>query len=129
MTTLYNMHTEGSQYRCTKFDSLGNVESTYLCTATECECPAGHAPVCRHRNMLPKFLAREAVNSFWFYDYDRGGWVASEPGVAMKPVVLEGPPISQEPDARAEDWSRHAAEIEQIATMAEPAPPKPWRRL
>src|SRR6266403_2043154 len=79
MTTLYNCHTDGDQYRITKFDSLGNVESTYLCTIDECECPAGFRPTCRHRHMLPRFIAKDAVNSFWFYDYDRQGWVTNDP--------------------------------------------------
>ncbi len=79
MTTLYNCHTDGDQYRITKFDSLGNVESTYLCTVDECECPAGFRPTCRHRHMLPRFIAKDAVNSFYFYDYDRQGWVTNEP--------------------------------------------------
>ncbi len=79
MTTLYNCHTDGDQYRITKFDSLGNIESTYLCTVDECECPAGFRPTCRHRHMLPRFIAKDAVNSFWFYDYDRQGWVTNDP--------------------------------------------------
>src|SRR5258708_36152191 len=79
MTHLYNMHTEGDQYRCTKFDSIGNVESSYLCTESTCECPAGHRPSCRHRHMLPRFIAKDAVNSFFFYDYDQQGWVTNEP--------------------------------------------------
>jgi len=29
--------------------------------------------------MLPRFIAKEAVNSFWFYDYDRQGWVTNDP--------------------------------------------------
>src|SRR5258707_12929740 len=78
MSTLYNCHSEGSQYRITKFDELGNVESTYLCTTTSCECPAGHRPSCRHRHMLPRFIAKDAVNSFYFYDYDRQGWVMTD---------------------------------------------------
>src|SRR6266436_9602135 len=79
MTTLYNCHTDGADYRITKFDSLGNVESSYLCSLDNCECPAGHRPSCRHRHMLPRFLAKGAVNSFYFYDYDRQGWETNEP--------------------------------------------------
>ncbi len=91
---LYNCHTDGDQYRITKFND-GEVESTYLCTVDECECPAGVRPTCRHRHMLPRFIAKGAVNSFYFYDYDRQGWVTNEPA-----------------RARAEDWTRHEAEIE-----------------
>lgn len=77
--TLYNCHTDGDQYRITKFDSLGNPESSYLLTEEECECPAGHRPHCRHRQMLPLFITKEAVNSFYFYDFDRKGWVTNIP--------------------------------------------------
>jgi len=29
--------------------------------------------------MLPRFIAKGAVNSFYFYDYDRQGWVTNDP--------------------------------------------------
>lgn len=75
MTSLYNCRHSGDQYRITKFTSDMDVESSYLCTTAECECPAGHRPTCRHREMLPKFIAREHIGDEWFYDYSRGGWV------------------------------------------------------
>src|SRR5579859_4963539 len=70
MSTLYNLHHDGDQYRITKFTD-GNVESSYLCTETECECPAGVRPTCRHRQMLPSMLAAGITNTHWFWDYDR----------------------------------------------------------
>lgn len=73
--TLYNCKHAGDEYRITKFDNHHNVESSYLCTTSECECPAGVRPTCRHREMLPKFLNRGAVGTGFWYDYDRGGWV------------------------------------------------------
>jgi hypothetical protein len=72
---LYNCKHDGDQYRITKFDEHQNVESSYLCTTEECECPAGHRRQCRHREMLPLFIRRGAINSGWQLDYDRGGWV------------------------------------------------------
>lgn len=75
MTILYSCHHSGDQYRITKFDDDFNPASSYLCTEQECECPAGHKPMCRHREMLPKFIARGAINTGWMLDYDRGGWV------------------------------------------------------
>jgi len=77
MTHLYNCRHDGDTYRITKFDTDMNVESSYLCTLSECDCPAGVRPSCRHRDMLPKFFQRDAVGSNWFYDFDRGGWVQS----------------------------------------------------
>jgi hypothetical protein len=75
MAILYSCRHDGDQYRITKFDEDFNIESSYLCTIADCECPAGVRPMCRHREMLPKFLSREAVGTGWMYDYDRGGWV------------------------------------------------------
>lgn len=74
MTILYNCKHSGDQYRITKFND-GQPESSYLTTLTECDCPAGVRPMCRHREMLPHFLHRNFVNTGWQYDYDRGGWV------------------------------------------------------
>jgi len=118
MTFLYNCKHAGDQYRITKFDEHMNVESSYLCTTKECECPAGSRPRCRHREMLPRFIQRGTIGTEWCYDYDRGGWVQME--------IAELLPM---PDARAKDWSRHEAEIEQIAAMALPAPKRSWRRF
>ena len=75
MTTLYNCRHSGDQFRITKFDTDMNVQSSYLCTETECECPAGARHSCRHRDMLPRFIERSMVDQPWMYDYDRGGWV------------------------------------------------------
>lgn len=81
MTFLYNCKSEIDKdghdaYRITKFDDHMEVESSYLTDGKACDCPAGVRPNCRHREMLPKFIHRGAINSHWFYDYDRGGWVS-----------------------------------------------------
>jgi len=73
--TLYNCRHSGDQYRITKFDSDMNPQGSYLTSLEECECPAGVRPTCRHRQMLPKFIARGHVGDEWFLDFDRGGWV------------------------------------------------------
>lgn len=75
MTFLYSCRHDGDQFRITKFDEHLNVESSYLCTALECECPAGSRSRCRHREMVPLFIHRGTIDSGWFLDYDRGGWV------------------------------------------------------
>lgn len=102
MSILYNCHTDGDQWRITKFNELGDVESSYLCTETECECPAGQRQTCRHRQMLPKFINREAVNTFWFYDHDRGGWVMNEPATNGHDVEPAGLPSPIEPEGPSE---------------------------
>lgn len=78
MTSLYSCRHSGDQYRISKFDSHFNLESSYLTDLHACDCPAGHRPHCRHRDMLPKFLNREHIGDNWFLDYDRGGWVQGE---------------------------------------------------
>jgi hypothetical protein len=75
MTTLYNCRHAGDQYRITKFDTDLNVVSSYLCTTSECDCPAGVRPTCRHREMLPRFIHRDHVGDGWMLDHDRDGWV------------------------------------------------------
>lgn len=79
--TLYNCKPEGSSHRITKFDNDLNVESTYLCTESTCECPAGHRHTCRHRQMLPRFLAKPGADrGQWLYDFDRSHWVRASTG-------------------------------------------------
>lgn len=87
MTVLYNCKHAGDEFRITKFNNNMDVESSYLCSFTECDCPAGVRDTCRHRQMLPKFVARKAVDSPWFYDYDRDGWVQTDLGEALSGSV------------------------------------------
>lgn len=96
--TLYNCKHSGDQYRITKFNSDMNVESSYLCIESECECPRGPAPTCRHRQMLPKFLSREHVGDNWFFDFDRGGWVqmGEEWAEPSESFAIEGLDTSEE---------------------------------
>ena|ERR1700692_63510 len=106
MTSLYNCRHDGDQFRITKFDSDFNVGSSYLCTAHECECPAGSRDTCRHRQMLPKFLSR-GLSAEWFYDFDRGGWVrmalpGTEPGGDR-----EGVGVGDREQASVADWKLH----------------------
>lgn len=88
MPILYNCRHDGDQFRITKFDEDQNPVSSYLCTERECECPAGKRPMCRHREMLPRFLHRNAVGTGWWYDYDRGGWVQMHAEVEFVPAGL-----------------------------------------
>lgn len=93
MPSLYNCKHSGDQYKITKFDSDFNVEASYLCTLDACECPAGHRPTCRHRQMLPKFINRNYVGTEYFFDFDRGGWVQG-----WKEEPAEAPATNKELD-------------------------------
>lgn len=70
--TLYNLKSEGDLYRITKFDDDLNPLSSYLVSESHCDCPAGHRPICRHREMLAPM--RKRVDSAWFYNYTSQAW-------------------------------------------------------
>jgi hypothetical protein len=111
MVSLYNCKHDGDQYRITKFDTDMNVESSYLCTPLECECLAATRDTCRHRQMLPRFIAREAVGTAWMYDFDRGGWVhvallGAEPGAGFS----VGPQIASYVELPADSTAEQVAE-------------------
>ena len=87
--TLYNLKTDGDQYRITKFTNNLDVESSYLLSLSECECPAGSRPTCRHRQMLPDMLAYDMANTGMFYDF--------ETKVVLQSTVEEYPGVEAEP--------------------------------
>ncbi|MFA6244805.1 MAG: hypothetical protein WC655_27925 [Candidatus Hydrogenedentales bacterium] len=70
--TLYNIRSDGDEYRITKFTNDLDVESSYLTSHTECQCPAGSRPTCRHRQMLPTMLDAGLLDTGGFYDFESG---------------------------------------------------------
>lgn len=90
--TLYNLKTDGDHYRITKFDNDLEVESSYLTSESECTCPAGHRPTCRHRQMLPILLAEGICDKPAFYSFEKQEfyWAANqfdEPEITMPSEV------------------------------------------
>lgn len=73
--SLYNCKSDGDHYRISKFSNDLDVEASYLTDGAECDCPAGHRPVCRHRIMLPRFIAKNATAGQWFHNYEHNQWV------------------------------------------------------
>lgn len=73
--SLYNCKTDGDQYRISKFTNDLDVEASYLTDGAECDCPAGHRPVCRHRIMLVRFIAKNATAGQWFHNYEYNQWI------------------------------------------------------
>lgn len=72
--TLYSAKTEIDRnsiewVRISKFVD-GELESSYLTSHTECNCPAGVRPSCRHRQMLPQMQAHRIINTHWFWNFD-----------------------------------------------------------
>lgn len=95
MTTLYNVvtsidRTDGLSYRITKFVD-GEVESSYLTSRSECECPAGHRSTCRHRQMLPEMLNRGLLNTHYFLDWDQGMRTCDFQGSTVLPPSMTHP--------------------------------------
>lgn len=134
MTTLYSCKSTVDDkgafaYRITKFDSDMNVESSYSCNTASCDCPASVRPSCRHRDMLPKFIARGAVNTMWMFDFDRSGWVSmdleGELAASAEAEIIE-PLIS--PDDINE--ALYGDEVNRaLSTSSEPSPsPSPLLR-
>jgi hypothetical protein len=144
MTILYScksVTSDGGNFRITKWDDNEPI-TTYLCTTTECDCPAGSRSTCRHREMLPRFIDRGAVNTGWHWDHDRGGWVdnrdmvGEDPGLGFTVMSLDDPialhnAIAEavgEPEARLSSSSdtNHRPDTNHQPL---PAKPKPWRRF
>jgi len=110
MTILYNCRHDGDQYRVTKFDEHLNVLSSYLCTLEACDCPAGVRPMCRHREMLPRFIQRKHIGDGWAFDYDRGGWVQMEDSTEINAPEPE-PMSTNEEDCPGHVASEHNSKI------------------
>lgn len=77
--TLYNCKqvASGETYVITKFTEDMDVESSYVTTYRTCECPAGQRFNCRHREMLPMFIAKQATHGEMFYNFLTGEWIAA----------------------------------------------------
>lgn len=130
MTVLYNLHSDGDQWRITKFND-GNVESSYLCSHEECTCPAGHRHTCRHRQMLPEMLAAGLENSHYFWDFDRR--MAFDISGNVKHLLDALAATKPAPELAAEGNDQDVAE-DTLPPLLEdgsnpPAVAKPWRRL
>ena len=97
--TLYNLKSSDGHWRITKFTNDLEVESSYITSLQECECPAGSRPTCRHRQMLPKMLSIGAEDSPMFYDFERDQFLEpisndledTQPAI-VSPVEDELPP-------------------------------------
>lgn len=75
MTSLYHLRSgPAGSYRITKLDSDYSIEASYLVSKHECTCPAGVRPTCRHRQMLPFFLAKAHIDNGWMLDWHTRQW-------------------------------------------------------
>ena len=124
--TLYSLRTDPQGYRITKWVD-GDVESSYITSIAECNCPAGHRHTCRHRQMLPQMLAHGLADTHWFWSHDRGYACDFQGGSKALADALTQPPeiagsILGQPATPAVG--------EALLVPAETkASPKPWRRF
>jgi hypothetical protein len=100
MTVLYNCRHDGDQYRITKFND-GEVESSYLTTHENCDCPAGHRSTCRHRQMLPSMLLHGIVDTHWFLDWDGAGYPVDLMGTPKSTIDALIAPLEQTIEVRS----------------------------
>ena len=79
--SLYNCKSTSAatpfRYVMTKFDNDLNPESSYIVSISDCSCPAGYRPTCRHRQMLPLFVIQNNfVDEPMFFDFDTRNWLS-----------------------------------------------------
>lgn len=91
---LYNLKTDKSKYRITKFNDELEPESVYLVDHEVCECPAGVRDTCRHRKMLPAMIER--VDTAWFYCFDTQEWFDPTGDAGRFKDIFGGPALNQD---------------------------------
>jgi hypothetical protein len=74
MPILYNLKSADGEWRITKFDDDLEMESSYIVSTDQCECPqwTSRERECRHMKMLPMMLER--ADSPWFFCYEDAQW-------------------------------------------------------
>lgn len=65
---------DDGRYIITKWSADLDIESSYITSISECECPAGVRPTCRHRQMLPHFIATDHIGDDFFFCFDDQTW-------------------------------------------------------
>lgn len=87
----YNLRRTDDGYRMVKFDSLFNVEAIYNLRAFRgkflCDCPAYKYEMCKHREMIPVFIASNKVNTGEFLCFDTGEWHPPVEGLVFEDIV------------------------------------------
>ena len=115
MTTLYSLRTSPTgEFTILKFDRDYNLQSCYALSAASCTCPQGErGKPCRHRKILPEFIAKGHTNDGWFLDWDTRLW--REPiGEAASPLELEATANDATASERSESLEQAQATIESI---------------
>jgi hypothetical protein len=122
MTALYSLRSTpaADEFMIQRFDEDFLCESVYAVSTTLCTCPAGTRSTCRHRKMLPLFLAAGHIDDGWFLEWDTRLWrgpIAGELGATLAdPLILDNAPSA---GREAEAPSRSASDIIEPVSLAE----------
>lgn len=85
--TFYSMRSHDGGFSITKFDADLNPLDTYQVSPDACTCPAGVRPSCRHRQMLPVFIAADAIDQPMFWSFEEQAWFRlDEPSSEPSPI-------------------------------------------
>ena len=77
-------------YIITKLTPDFVAEATYNLSLRECTCPAGHRPTCRHRQMLPTFLAAGHISDGYLLSWPLLVWLPPHNPDGSDPVPSAG---------------------------------------
>lgn len=117
------VHIRADSYRISKFTD-GELESSYQTTFTDCDCPAGVRPSCRHRQMLPQMIAADIVNTQFFWNFDLGR------AVDFSGTLKSNIDAMNELAVEDEDAVGEAQHVEgNLDPIPSPAPKPSFRRL
>lgn len=91
---LYNIRSAqfADDFIINKLDSDLNPLESYQVSLALCSCPAGVRDTCRHRKMLPLFLALDRVDSDMLYDHDAKIWYLLN-NTGLERVKAEASPL------------------------------------
>lgn len=86
--------------------------------------------------MLPLFINRGAVDTFWFFDFDRKGWVSNEPA-PLEIAFMITLPDDISPDDLVKAYSnllgRKVSGVHEgvpvVEIESQPATKPSWRRI
>lgn len=133
MPILYSLRRHPSGFMIAKFDADMNVAAIYHLRSIPmgyyaCECPAGARPNCKHRRMVPIFLASNAVDSDRFYCYETQMWHRPIPtygeGEASAAIASAASGVEQRVEQPTKQ-SPHAGEGPEPSTLAAIPSPSP----
>ena len=130
MTSLYSLRStpKSGEWVVMTFDLDYEVESVYALSASECMCPAGHRPTCRHRKMLPLFLQHNHVDDGWFLDWDTRLWrnpIGARDQEAVRTITDPETEIAHSFESESSKSALNAPQAEPSPAPASLAPASP----